>query len=509
MPAFIDNLLNRITMYRLVLYYLLGLFAIAVIFGFLGIVPYAPLSLIISALIITAVSLGANAIFARVFEAHANVESVYISALILTLIITPPQTNPFEYSVLPILIWAPLLAMASKYILAIGKKHIFNPAALAVAITAFTIGQSASWWIGGTVPLLFFVLAGGILVVRKIQRSDLVLAFLAGAGAMIIGTTISGNPLVILEKAALYSPIFFFAFVMLTEPLTMPPTRPLRIAYGVLTGLLFAPAIHIGGIYSTPELALIAGNIFSYIASPKGKYTLKLKEKALVGSDMYEFVFEADQKLSFRPGQYFEWTLGHVRPDDRGNRRYFTIASSPTESDVRLGVKFYAPPSTFKKSLFRMVKGDTVVASQLAGEFVLPRDQNKKLVFIAGGIGITPFRSMVQYLIDNGEKRAITVMYSNRTASEIAYRDIWDRATRELGIKTVYTLTDAKSAPLNWDGYVGHINETMIIKEIPDYKERIFYISGPRSMVVACKKVLGGMGIKKSRVKVDFFPGFA
>lgn len=156
-----------------------------------------------------------------------------------------------------------------------------------------------------------------------------------------------------------------------------------------------------------------------------------------------------------------------------------------------------------------MIKGDTVIASQLAGEFVLPHDTNKKMAFIAGGIGITPFRSMVQYLIDKGEKRPVTVLYSNRTASEIAYRDVFDRAERELGVKTVYTLTDTKNIPKDWDGHAGHINEAMVAKEIPDYKERTFYISGPRSMVVACEKVLGGMGIKKSRIKTDFFPGFA
>lgn len=509
MLEFIDKFLNRITMYRLVLYYLLGLLGLAIIFGFFGILPYDPLSLIVSALIILGVSLAANAIFARVFEAHANVESAYITALILALIITPPAISPFDYSVLPMLIWAPLLAMASKYILAIGKKHVFNPAALAVAITAFTIGQSASWWVGGNLPLLFFVFVGGILIVRKLQRLDMVLGFFVVAAVTIIATTFSENPFVTLEKAALHSPVFFFAFVMLTEPLTTPPTRSLQVAYGALTGLLFAPAIHVGGVYSTPELALLAGNVFSYCVSPKGKYILKLKEKIRVGSDMYDFIFESDKKISFRPGQYLEWTLAHSRPDSRGNRRYFTIASSPTERDIHLGVKFYKPSSTFKKSMIRMAEGDTIAASQIAGEFVLPRDLRKKLVFIAGGIGITPFRSMIQYLIDKKEKRPVVMIYSNRAVSEVAYRDIFDRAESELDVKTVYTLTDVKNIPKDWDGYAGHVNESMIMKEIPDYKERIFYISGPRSMTVACEKVLTGMGVKKNHIKIDFFPGFA
>ena len=73
------------------------------------------------------------------------------------------------------------------------------------------------------------------------------------------------------------TPLVFFATVMLTEPLTTPPTTALRIPYGILTGILFAPAIHFGGIYSTPELSLVIGNVFSYLISPKKKLTLALK----------------------------------------------------------------------------------------------------------------------------------------------------------------------------------------------------------------------------------------
>lgn len=509
MIEFVDNFLNRITMYRLALYYLLALFGLAVVFGFFGILPYSPISLIFSACIITGISIVANMVFSRVFEAHTNVESVYITAFILTLIITPPQMNPFDYSVLPMLIWAPLLATASKYILAIGKKHIFNPAAIAVTITAFTIGQSATWWVGGNLPLLFFVLVGGILLVRKIKRFDLVLGFFIASAVVIIATTLPENPFIIIEKAILHSPIFFFAFVMLTEPLTTPPTRTSRIGYGIITGLLFAPMINLWGIYSTPELALIVGNIFSYLVSPKGKYILKLKEKIRSGSDIYDFVFKSDKKIIFRPGQYLEWTLAKFHSDSRGNRRYFTIASSPTENDIHLGVKLYNPSSSFKKSLLKMERGDVIVASNIAGDFILPSNQNKKLVFIAGGIGITPFRSMVQYLIDKEEKRSIVIIYSNKVVSEIVYKETFDNAERELGIKTIYTLTDRKNIPQDWDGAMGHINSDLIAKEISDYKMRTFYVSGPRAMVVECKKTLTDMGIKENKIKVDFFPGFA
>src|SRR5258708_34079548 len=109
-----------------------------------------------------------------------------------------------------------------------------------------------------------------------------------------------------------------------------------------------------------------------------------------------------------------EWTVGHAHSDTGGNRRYFTLASSPTEKEVHLGVRFYDPSSSFQRAVVELPAGSTIVAGQVAGEFTLPKDPQKKLVFIAGGIGITPFRSMVKYLLDRDEKRAITLFYSNR-----------------------------------------------------------------------------------------------
>lgn len=507
MLTFIDNFLNKITMYRLVLYYLTFLLAIAVIFGFFGILRYSPLAIIFSALILIFASWITNELFARVFGAQPNVESVYITAFILALIIDP--VAPTDAAKIAFLIWAAVWAMASKYILAAHRKHIFNPAAFAVALTAFTIGQSASWWAGGNLPMMAFVIIGGILVTRKIQRFDLVYAFFAAALAVIVFTRDMSDPIMTFEKALLHAPFFFFAFIMLTEPLTTPPTRILRIIYGAITGFLFATNMPIAGIYSTPELSLLAGNIFSYFVSHKKKYVLKLIGKEQAGEGTYDFVFDAGEKVKFRAGQYMEWTLGHEKPDSRGNRRYFTIASSPTENEIRLGMKFYDNPSTFKKRMISLNPGDEMVMGQLAGDFTLPFGNGKKLAFLAGGIGVTPFRSIAKYLSDRGEKRDIVLLYSNKTPSEVAYKEIFDEAAAKIGMRTVYVMTSPGQIPPGINARAGMINREMIEMEIPDYMERIFYISGPHGMVAAMEKVLRDMGVKGSRIKTDFFPGFA
>jgi ferredoxin-NADP reductase len=282
---------------------------------------------------------------------------------------------------------------------------------------------------------------------------------------------------------------------MLTEPQTTPPTKNLRIAYGTLVGALFATTWKIGPIFATPEAALIVGNIFSYLVSPKEKLLLKLKKRACLAEDIYEFTFAGTGPIKYKPGQYMEWTLAHGDSDSRGVRRYFTLASSPTEEELKIGVKFSDNGSSFKKSLLTI--GDkNIVASQLAGDFTLPKNKNQKLVFIAGGIGITPFRSMLKYLDDKNENRDIVLFYTAKTPGEFVYKDIFAEAEKRLGIKTIYVATKIS----------GRLDEHKIKEAVPDYKERVFYLSGPHALVEAFKSSLSNLKVKG--IKTDYFPGY-
>lgn len=509
MIRFIDAALDRITMYKTVLYVLISYVLIAVFLGFVGLIPYNPIAILFSAFFITTVCLVANIFFAWAYSVPANVESVYITALILALIITPLRTMD-DFVFFSLAIAASVLAMASKYLITIKKKHIFNPAALAVVITGLALAMPATWWIG-TTWMLPFVLVGGLLITRKIRRFDLVLSFGIVAVVTIAAATIF-NPAAMffnLQEAFVTSPIIFFATVMLTEPLTTPPTRKRRIVYGAIVGFLFAPTVHLGSLYTSPELALVAGNVFSYLISPKERLIMRLKKIQKVANDTYHFIFSRNDKLAFAPGQYMEWTIPDTGADSRGNRRYFTIASSPTERDIMLGVKFYPKPSSFKRHLATMRPESAIIASQRAGDFTLPSDPKRKLVFIAGGIGITPFRSMLKYLIDTNEQRDIVVLYSNKTIGDVAYTDILDEAYDALGVRTVYTLTDLETIPKSWNGQRGFISVAMITREIPDFADRIFYISGPQAMVTRFDDMLKKLGVHASHIKKDFFPGFA
>ena len=502
----IDRQLDRITMYRLVLYYLIGLLGAAVILSAANLLPYNPAALLYETGILIGICWVINVIFAWTFQAQTNVESVYITALILALIISPPET------ILDVgfLVWAAIWAMASKYIVAINKKHLFNPAAFAVALTAISIGQNASWWVG-TKWMLPLVLVGGVLLVRKLRRFHLVLSFLLTTvlSTLVMSLYYQVDGGLTMRTSLLYSPLLFFAFVILTEPLTMPHTKKLQVYYGALVGFLFTPLLHLGSLYLTPELAILGGNIFSYLVSPKAKLILRLQEKVKIAPDIYDFIFVPTQKLAFAPGQYMEWTLGHKHPDSRGNRRYFTLASSPTENTLRIGVKFYPDSSSYKRSMLSINNDSEIVAAQLAGDFVLPKNPTQKCVFIAGGIGITPFRSMIKYLLDTHQRRPIVLFYTSKSIEDIVYKEIFDEARVQLGIKTIYSVTNQQNLPASWNGYVGRITPQIIRKEVPDYADCTFYLSGPNAMVNSFRELLHEMNVPSDQIKMDFFAGFA
>jgi ferredoxin-NADP reductase/Na+-transporting NADH:ubiquinone oxidoreductase subunit NqrB len=494
MLDWIDQLLDRIAMYRLLLYYLIALVMAAAGLSILGYLHYNPLAILFSASWIVAVCWISNRVFAYAYGAPTNPESSLITGLILALIITPVRVN--DPHGLLFLTAGGGLAIASKYMLAWNRKHIFNPAAIAVLLTSIGAGQAASWWVG-TGPMLPFVLIGGLLLTRRIRHFQMVGTFIIVSYAVAAGFAFfgSGHVLTALRQVTLSSSLFFLGFVMLTEPQTSPTQAGKQRWYAALVGALFPPQVHLGALSSTPEIALTMGNIFSYIVSPKTKLFPELTKKIRHAPDIADFVFRPDSEFSYQPGQYMEWTLPHARADSRGDRRYFTLASSPTEPEVRIGVKFYEGSSSYKKALWRLDSDDVVVASQLSGDFVLPKDASRKLAFIAGGIGVTPYRSMLKYLLDTRQRRDVTMLYAASSPKEIVYKDVLESARGKLGANITYCVEQ-------------RITPELIKRRIPDYKERLFYVSGPQDLVAATQKILHELGVARRHIKTDYFPGY-
>src|SRR5665213_2710477 len=258
----IDALIDSISMYRLLMYYLVGLLIGAIGLSVVGDMKYSAVQIAISATVLVTACWLINKVFAYIFYAPVNPESSLLTGLILALII-PPSLGNFGFL---FLLAASGLAIASKYILTVRAKHIFNPAAIAVALTAFGPHQYTSWWVG-TAVMLPFVLIGGILIIRKVRRGYMVCSFLIASAVttLLLAGIGHSNLSSSLHNMILSSPLFFLGFVMLTEPYTSPTTKRKQIIYAALVGVLLAPQFHLGHFYTSPEIALVVGNIFAYI----------------------------------------------------------------------------------------------------------------------------------------------------------------------------------------------------------------------------------------------------
>ena len=294
MIKYVDNSLNQISMYRLVLYYVSALLTVSFGLGFFGLAPNDPTALAFSTVFITAVCWLSNRLFAALYRVPVNTESIYITAFILALILPPVLAS--DTLGVEGLALASFVAIASKFLLAISRKHIVNPVAIGVFASSMLLDQPATWWVGGNIVLLPFVLIGGLLVLRKVQRFEMVSVYILANVVMALALTTPDMYGEALKQTFMYSPLLFAGFAMLTEPLTAPSARWPSLLYGAIVGALSSPNIHIGEFYFTPEIAFLAGNVFAYAVSPKGRFKLTLVRIEKMASGCYDFVFKPDRK---------------------------------------------------------------------------------------------------------------------------------------------------------------------------------------------------------------------
>ena len=480
----IDRLNDKLTSYRLMLYYLLALLIWALVGSFSGQIGYSWHELLVSASWLLVVCWAVNKLISRFLDIPANKESDLISALILALILAPPTTiHNFA-----ILAAAGAVAMASKYVITFHKTHLFNPAAAGAFVAGEIFHNYPVWWVG-TKFMTPVVLIGGILVIRKMKRFSMLAAFfgvfiayqLFGAG---------GTNLHLLWLELISTQLLFFGCVMLIEPQTSPTTIKKYLPYAVLVGLLYS----ITSLKLSPEAALLVGNLFTLAVAANHRYKLKYLGRVHEAEGIYSYVFAKPKGLAFRAGQYMEWAIAHNKTDARGNRRYLTISASPTEDRLMFTVKHPAKASSFKQKLDELKPSDSILASHLSGDFNLSKDPAVKVTLLAGGVGITPFRSMIKNLLDNQEQRDVALMYSVSSPAEVAFGDLFKRA-EQVGLKTSYVTE-------------GYIDQAKISAFLPDYKDRTYYVSGPYGFVQAMHQTLIKMNVPLRQVITDYFPGY-
>lgn len=264
-------------------------------------------------------------------------------------------------------------------------------------------------------------------------------------------------------------------------------------------------------------------------SSPQIELTLLGKDK-VEGTDVTSFKFskqnDDNQKgledktpFNYTAGQFAFFDIGGVYNDPKGPIRHFTISSSPTENFIMFSTRIRDSP--YKKRLSTLEEGAKVKIRGPEGQFVLHQDYSKPAVFLSGGIGVTPFRSMLKYATDTQLPIKIIMFDSNRNRSNILFKEEFDDwADRNKNLKIIYTISEdedpgheqSSSASKNdWKGEYGRINKAMILKYIDNniLDNSIFYICGPPSMLKAMQSLLQEeLEIPKERIKVEEFTGY-
>ncbi len=211
-------------------------------------------------------------------------------------------------------------------------------------------------------------------------------------------------------------------------------------------------------------------------------------------SGVHTFVFEPSEPISWQPGQYMHYVLEHPNPDERGPERYFTIASAPYEKNIQITTRLAAERgSSFKRAIMNLANGDEIESDGPRGQFIL-RNGDYHHILIAGGIGITPYHSMLAQLNYDNKPSNVDLLYANNDDNFVFFAELTGWASQDPSLK-IHKFVDK------------HI-EANDLKAYLDEKNAVYYLSGPRAMVESYETLLPNLGVSKDNIMTDYFPGY-
>lgn len=236
--------------------------------------------------------------------------------------------------------------------------------------------------------------------------------------------------------------------------------------------------------------------------------TIKLKSRHEVAAGTMAFHFEKPRNFAFIPGQCGDFTLTNPsQTDAEGNTRSFSIASAPCEEDIVIATRMR--DTAFKRNLKSIPLGTELTLDAPWGELTLHEDTTIPAVFLTGGIGITPVRSIVLQATRDKLPQKLVLFYSNHTPEDAAFLDELTAAQKaNPNFTLVATMTKMENASTPWQGETGVINKAMLLKFIPDLTVPIYYVTGPPKMVAAMQKTLAEAGVKTANVRAEEFSGY-
>lgn len=216
--------------------------------------------------------------------------------------------------------------------------------------------------------------------------------------------------------------------------------------------------------------------------------------------DILSIRFARPEEFEFEPGQFIFLSIGS---SDNELTKHLSISSSPTEGILEVTKRLTGHP--FPNALASLKKGDKIKLRGPYGKFIF-QDEHKKIGMLSGGIGITPLRSIIKYINDKMLDTDVVLIYSNRHEDDIAFEQEFDEImAKNPKFNIINTITNPGSS---WTGTIGRISADMIKQHIPDYLERVFYISGPTKMVESMVALLLELGIPEDQIKKELFTGY-
>lgn len=237
-------------------------------------------------------------------------------------------------------------------------------------------------------------------------------------------------------------------------------------------------------------------------------YKVKLKNRRQIAEGTMAFHFEKPSRFEFKAGQFIHLTLiDPPETDAEGNGRTFTVASAPYEEELMVATRMR--DTAFKRVLKAMPLGAEVTLAGPYGSLVLHDDATRPAVFLAGGIGITPFRSVILRATRDKAPHRLFLFYSNRRPEVAAFLEELEEIERvNPNYKLIGVMTEIAKSNRLWQGETGHINKEMLAKFINDLTSPTYYIAGPPAMVDALRNVLTDAGVSTDKIRAEEFTGY-
>ena len=239
---------------------------------------------------------------------------------------------------------------------------------------------------------------------------------------------------------------------------------------------------------------------------PPYKVTLQAQKTVCAGTSA--FYFAKPEGFEFEAGQFVNFTL--LSPGDtdlEGNTRALSIASAPHERNLMVAMRLRT--TAFKRTLNSLPLGSELLLQGPFGWMTLPRNSTRPAVLLAGGIGITPFRSLVWNAAESLSPRRILLFYSVRVPEEAAFlEELQEMEQFNRRYKLICTVTQPQRTRMLWRGETGRISIQLLSKWIPDLSVPIYYIAGPPAMVNGVRQMLVGAGVAEEDIRAEEFYGY-